>query len=373
MNIKSLFTFMTLILFLLVSCSDKTSTGPEIVGDYSGNGNDDAEGPKIAQGWTIPETEVFDGGPGLDGIPALTNPEMIDARSSEDYYHGEDLVIGIQIGNDARAYPHAILDWHEVINDRFDGTALTITYCPLTGSAIGLNRIIDGQLTTFGVSGLLYNSNLIPYDRLTRSYWSQMMTKGIKGLYADEPFELVAVVETTMKTWMEMYPDTKVNSTNTGYSRVYHYYPYGSYRTNENLIFPVNNNDARLTKKERVHGVAVDNRSIVFRINEFPAEITTVNHELSGVPIITAGSSLKNFAMSYNRTLVTGEVLTFSPVQDKLPVIMIDDTTGSKWDVFGRCVKGEYTGTRLELLKSYIAYWFAWAAFYPDPEIYSGF
>ena len=373
MNIKSLFTFMIVILFLIVSCSDKTSTGPVTVINSTGNGNDTTDNPNISRGWTIPETEVFDGGPGIDGIPALTNPHMIDAQGSAYYIDREDLVIGIQIGNDARAYPHAILDWHEIINDTFAGTAVAITYCPLTGSGIGLNRMLDGQLTTFGVSGLLYNSNLIPYDRMTRSYWSQMMTKGIKGIYADKPFELVPVVETTIETWVEMYPDTKVNSTNTGYSRDYNFYPYGSYRTNDRLIFPVNNNDARLTKKERVHGVAVDNRSIVFQIHEFPEEITTVNHELSGVPIITAGSGLKNFAVSYNRTLVTGEVLTFSPVQDKLPVIMIDDTTGSQWDVFGRCVKGVYRDAQLELLKSYIAYWFAWAAFYPNPEIYSGF
>ena len=97
-----------------------------------------------------------------------------------------ELVVGIVIDGHARAYPHKILDWHEIINDKIGNTAFAITYCPLTGTALGWDRTVNGTETTFGVSGLLYNTNLIPYDRLTGSYWSQMLSKSIRGSLSDQ-------------------------------------------------------------------------------------------------------------------------------------------------------------------------------------------
>ena len=123
--------------------------------------------------WSIPNEQVLDGGPGKDGIPSVDNPIFYDI-SQNTVYEEEDLVVGYKRDTAARAYPHVVLDWHEIVNDEINGFPMTITYCPLTGTAIGWDRTIDGNVTTFGVSGLLYNSNLIPYDRRTNSNWSQM-------------------------------------------------------------------------------------------------------------------------------------------------------------------------------------------------------
>ena len=128
--------------------------------------------------WLVPESEVLKGA-GKDAIPALTDPEIV--RYGEvNYLNGADLVIGLVIDGEPRAYPHRILDWHEIINDKIGDTNFAITYCPLTGSGIGWNQL---QLTnaSFGVSGLLYNTNLIPYDRSTNSYWSQMKLMCVFG------------------------------------------------------------------------------------------------------------------------------------------------------------------------------------------------
>jgi len=319
--------------------------------------------------WLIPKEQVYDGGPGKDGIPALTNPTFIPMGEAT-YLNDDDLVIGVKVGDEVRAYPHPILDWHEIINDDINGKLLSVTYCPLTGSGIGWNRVLNGQATTFGVSGLLYNTNLIPYDRATNSNWSQMRLQCVNGALKGEFIETTPIVETSWKTWREMYPGTKVVSTNTGYSRPYGRYPYGDYRTNNgSLLFPVSNDDGRLPRKERVHGVIIGDGTKVYRVRSFPDSIATINDSFRDVPIVVVGSSLKNFVVSFERRLPDGKLLTFRPVQNSGAVVMIDDE-GTAWDVFGRASSGPRANTQLKPTRSYIAYWFAWGAFYPGAEIY---
>ena len=125
-----------------------------------------------------------------------------------------------------------ILDWHEVVNDKLDNQFVTISYCPLTGTAFGWSSVANGAKSTFGVSGLLYNTNLILYDRNTDSNWSQLELKCVNGaLIGDEPI-LESVVETNWGTWKKLYPNTKVLSLETGFDRNYNFYPYGDYKTN---------------------------------------------------------------------------------------------------------------------------------------------
>lgn len=169
--------------------------------------------------WDIPRDQVFDGGPGKDGIPALDNPALSNASEST-YLSDDDLVLGYKNGNEMVAYPIRILDWHEIINDKVNGHAISVTYCPLTGTGIGWDRTIDGDETTFGVSGLLYNSNLIPYDRKTDSNWSQIKLNCVNGVLRGREILTFQLVETTWKTWRALFPDTKYVSISTGYNRI---------------------------------------------------------------------------------------------------------------------------------------------------------
>ncbi|WP_373496171.1 DUF3179 domain-containing (seleno)protein [Aquiflexum sp.] len=126
--------------------------------------------------WLIPRDQVFDGGPGKDGIPALTNPELIQT-SAASYLNDNDLILGFVNGGETRAYPHKILNWHEIINDDLGTESVSVIYCPLTGTGIGWDRNFTAGKTTFGVSGLLYNTNVIPYDRKTDTNWSQLWNR----------------------------------------------------------------------------------------------------------------------------------------------------------------------------------------------------
>ncbi|NJN26759.1 MAG: DUF3179 domain-containing protein [Cyclobacteriaceae bacterium] len=323
--------------------------------------------------WAIPQDRVFDGGPGKDGIPALENPKLITVAEAS-YLSDNDLVLGYKNGSEVRAYPHSILDWHEIINDRVDDHAFAITYCPLTGTGIGWDRVIKGEETTFGVSGLLFNSNLLPYDRKTDSNWSQMRLDCVNGELIGTEIQTFNLIETTWASWKSMYPDTKVVSTSTGFNRNYGRYPYGDYKTNNsNLLFPVSPADDRIASKERVLGIVLDGKSKVYKFSSFASDdIVVRKDQFEEHDIVIVGSEMHNFILAFKSKLSDGTTVNLAAknaVEAVSDVIMVDDE-GSEWDVFGEAVRGPRKGEKLQPVVSFIGYWFAWGAFYPTPVIF---
>ncbi|MFT6807329.1 MAG: hypothetical protein ACJA01_000549 [Saprospiraceae bacterium] len=222
--------FLSIAIFILfISCSEEE---PETVNTLQ------VTNPAV-EGWLIPKDQVRDGGVGIDGIPSIDDPKFTVA-TEVDYLEPDDLILAIRVGTEIKAYPHSILDWHEIINDRIGNESIALTYCPLTGTGIGWDRIINEQETTFGVSGLIYNTNLMPYDRATNSTWSQQRLLCVNGLNIGMPPELHTFIETKWSTWLTAYPESQVLNTDTGFDRDYKIYPYNDYRTNnDNIIFPV--------------------------------------------------------------------------------------------------------------------------------------
>lgn len=318
--------------------------------------------------WLIPRDEVRDGGPGKDGIPSVDNPNFGDA-SLATFMEDDDLVVGFAVGDVIRAYPHPILDWHEIVNDEVNGVPIALTYCPLTGTGIAWDREIDGEVTTFGVSGLLYESNLIPYDRKTESNWSQMRLDCVNGSLIGQKAETHPVVEMTWKTWKEMYPDAEVMTEETGFNRSYGVYPYGDYISNDKyLVFPVATEDKRLPNKERVHGVVVNGVAKAYRFESFSqtgaGEVVMIEDNVNGEDVIVVGSENAGWIVSYLAPSANLQI-----VQDSAAVVMADDL-GNSYDVFGRIVDGPDVGGRLTATESFMGYWFAWGTFYPGLEIY---
>lgn len=337
-----------------------------------GSKDDGATPDKDSKEWTIPVAEIFDGGPGKDGIPSLLNPKLVSASEANHLSDG-DLVLGYKNGDNVRAYPHAILDWHEIINDKVNNFAITVTYCPLTGTGIGWERTIDGQETTFGVSGLLYNSNLILYDRLTGSNWSQLRLESVNGKLKGAKINTFTLIETTWKTWKSLFPETKVVSTETGHNRNYGRYPYGDYRTNNsNIIFPYTPKDERIAAKERVHGVIINGKAKAYPFKAFPGDLTIIEDEFEGRKLVIAGSTALNFIVSFERTLNDGTLLSFGRnSNNSLPAEILTDNEGNMWSIFGEAVSGPRKGQKLTSTVSFIGYWFSWGAFYPGLGLYS--
>ncbi|MDB4583093.1 DUF3179 domain-containing protein [Draconibacterium sp.] len=317
--------------------------------------------------WLIPENEVRDGGPGKDGIPAIDNPKFISAGEVT-YLNDDDLVLGFADGEDIRAYPHKILDWHEIVNDDTPNHSVAVIYCPLTGTGIGWDRVFGDKKTTFGVSGLLYNSNIIPYDRATDSNWSQLLLKSVNGnLKGIRPI-IHNLVETSWKTWKTIYPSSKVLSLNTGYNRSYQHYPYGSYKTDGSLLFPVSNSDPRLQAKERVLTVFVNEKAKAFRFNKLGANNNLIVNEFNGRNLVVAGNKTANLMVAFDSKLPDGTKLEFQLIENQLPALL-SDNEGNTWDVFGRAIEGPRKGQKLFPVDQMMGYWFAFAAFYPEIAI----
>lgn len=370
---------MALALFL-TRCENGEKLGTAPVVGFENPGEMPAPGDTSGTGGTLDPNQwlvspVYDGGPGKDGIPALQGVPMINA-SQVSYLKESDLVVGVVVGNQSKAYPHVILDWHEIVNDVVGNIRAAITYCPLTGTAIGFDRVINNQETTFGVSGLLYENNLVPYDRATDSRWSQMLMKSVHGQRIGTLARFVRVIETTWGTWKRMFPNTLVLSNNTGYSRPYGSYPYliggRDYRTDNNLIlFPIGFNDGRLGRKDRVHGVIVNGRTKVYPFKNLVGRRVVLNDAVNGQPVVVAVSEPDNLILSYDRT-VGGAELTFEVVTDTPAIypfnLRSDD--GTVWNIMGEAISGVRMGQKLKPSVSYNSFWFAWGSFFRGAEIY---
>jgi len=222
-------------------------------------------------GWLVPKDNVFVGAL-RDAIPAIEEPEYHvnkDDTPTDILPNISSVVVGIKYNGTSKLYPHNILNWHEIINDKISDYYYSIIFCPLTGTATVWNRKIDNTITTFGVSGLLYNNNVMPYDRKTNSIWSQMLLKSVQGELTGTNSENYFVLETNYETWIEISKDHQLMNTNTGYSRDYSRNPYGTYPSNSTINFPVNFIDTRLHPKERVLGVIVDGKAKAYRFSSF--------------------------------------------------------------------------------------------------------
>ncbi|RMG87611.1 MAG: DUF3179 domain-containing protein [Bacteroidetes bacterium] len=324
--------------------------------------------------WALPVSQIFDGGPGKDGIPAVDNPQFIPNDQIE-YMDDSDLIVGVKFGDQIRGYTHPVMDWHEIVNDGFGGKDIALTYCPLTGTAIGWDRNINGQVTQFGVSGLLYNTNLIPYDRKTDSNWSQMKLECVNGPLLGTKINTFHTIETTWATWKTRFPNATVLSTNTGFNRPYGTYPYISpsgadYRkSNSYLLFPVEPRDDRLPAKERVLGI-IENAAVkAFSFEHFQDGVQVVEDEVGGTPVVVVGSRSENWLTAFKSTLPDGTTLHFTAISGDPAAVLLDDE-GSKWNIWGEAIEGLRAGQKLPDVISFMGYWIAWGAFYPDIEIY---
>lgn len=270
------------------------------------------------------------GGPPRDGIPSLDRPRFV-SREQARFLMPDDRVLGIQRNGIARAYPVAILNWHEIVNDRFGEEPVVVTYCPLCGTGMAYRAEVGGQELSFGVSGLLYNSDVLLYDRQTESLWSQLMTKAVSGPWRGQALEMIPLTHTSWQDWQQRHPHTQVLSRDTGHDRDYGRDPYAGYARSRDIWFQVSHHSGRHHPKEPVIGVVIDDQA-----KAWPFERLAVLGEQVEHADTLAG---KDVLVRYDHRHRTGSVH--------------DAKTG-------------------EEIPSVIAFWFAWYAFYPDTAVFDG-
>lgn len=289
-----------------------------------------ASGAKAQNGFdlskaSINQKEIFSGGPARDGIPSIDHPKFI-AANKVDYLRDDDIVIGLVRGNTARAYPTRILVWHEIVNDMINEEAVAVTYCPLCGTAMVFERKVNGKVRTFGVSGLLYRSNVLMYDRESESLWSQLEMKAVTGPAVGKELTWLPSEHLTWRAWQEKYPHTEVLSTNTGHRRNYRGNAYASYFASEKTMFPVPHSRKELLNKAWVIGVIIDGKAKAYPVNDLATD-NAIEDKVGNKQIIIHYDAEKR-----------------SP--------QVTDLQGAQ-------------------IPSVMVFWFAWQAFYPQTDLWN--
>jgi hypothetical protein len=227
--------------------------------------------------------KIMAGGPPRDGIPALDDPKFLEAGDA-DFIKPEDNILGLVIDGVARAYPVNILNWHQIVNDQIKDTPFMVTYCPLCGSGAAYSTMIKGQRLRFGVSGLIYNSNMLLFDRETESLWSQIMGKSITGQQRGTALKLLPLTHTSWQAWLAKHPRTQVLSVETGFDRKYDKNVYTDYQKSPRVMYAVTNKLPEIYKaKEQVLGLQVGKKFKAYPFSELSKNgRETFSDELDG-------------------------------------------------------------------------------------------
>jgi hypothetical protein len=306
--------------------------------------------------------EIVWGGVKKDGIPALINPKHVAAADAT-YLEDDELVFGIEIEGDARAYPLRILDWHEMFNDVVGGVPVTLAYCTLCGSGILYDaRVPDhDEPFVFGSSGLLYRSNKLMYDQATHSLWNQFTGRPVVGPLTGSGIELevLPVTIATWQDWQARHPDTRVLSLETGYERDYTPgEPYGEYFASPDLMFPMLVPDERLAPKDYVFALRADGQEQAWSLADFEGG-RVINAEVGDLPVVLVGDAATRTVRAYESggrdfAAGSGSTTLVAASQD--------------WQIGEDALVGP-DGARLARLPGHIAYWFAWQGFVPDAPL----
>ncbi len=331
---------------------------------------------------TVPYDEFLSGGVPRDGIPPLDNPQFESIADADNWLEDVQPVVALEIGGQARAYPLAILTWHEIANDTLGGVPVSVTFCPLCNSAVVFDRRLGGATLDFGVSGNLRNSDLVMWDRQTESWWQQLTGEGIVGAYAGYQLDFVPAQLVSWGDFKSSFPGADVLSRDTGYQRSYGRNPYAGYdRADQSPFLFKGSPDDRLLPMERVVTLEIDGRQLAFPYEVLEQE-RVVNYEVPGWDIVVlyqtgTASALDQSSIADSRDVGAtgvfiasskGEKLTFRPG----PEGFTDDQTGSTWNVLGQAVSGPLAGESLTPIVHANHFWFAWAAFAPHTQIYRG-
>ena len=306
--------------------------------------------------------EIVWGGVKVDGIPALINAEQI-APAAAGYLRDEDLVFGVAINGDARAYPLRILDWHEMFNDVVGGVPVSLAYCTLCGAGILFETTVAGrdQPFTFGSSGLLYRSNKLMYDHQTASLWNQFTGRPVVGPLTGSGIELTIrpVAISSWADWRTANPDTSVLALDTGYQRDYG--PgaaYADYFTSEALMFPAALADDTFAAKDFVFGIRAAGGAKAWPLSAF-AGGGVINDRVGFSEVVLIGDEATRTVRAYAR-----EGRVFQAQDDERLA-----AEGMSWAVTEDALVAD-DGTMLPRVAGHIAYWFAWAGYLRETEIY---
>jgi len=388
----------------------------------------------------IPVTDILSGGPPPQGIPGLgftgdwrgaapptKTPSFVSQEDAAQWLAADEPVILFELAGEAKIYPLQILTWHEIANDVVGGVPVVVTFCPLCNSALAFDRripltsetqdlvtnlnpraqpqplddtylqaydemtgeassVVSGLEVTFGVSGLLFNSNLIMFDTETSTLWLQLLGQGNVGTLTDTSLLRYPAQIVSFQEARDAFPEAKVLSRDTGFPHAYGRNPYVGYDSvgQPPFLFRSGNGqfkdiDGRLPAQERVVSVSLRGEDVAYPFSVL-SQVRTINDEVAGETVAVfwsegTTSALDGVSIADSKDIgsvgifsseVDGNTLTFTWTGEAFQ----DDQTGSTWNILGQAVSGELAGTQLAPIIHDNTLWFAWAAFKPETRVY---
>lgn len=315
-----------------------------------------------------------------DAIQPINTPHFVPVMEAT-WLADDSPVIALTVGGETRAYPLPVLLVHQVVNDTIQGVPVAVTYCPLCNSAIVYRRQVDDSMLTFSSSGKLRRSGFIMWDDKTQSWWQQFTGKAIVGDYTGTMLEIMPSQVVGYGQFRDGYPQSVVLAGDVNLPDVeYGTSPFAGYDTQESPPYLNEDYDTRLEPMERVLASEVNGQPVAYPFSLLAQE-HVINDTVADVPLVAfwqpgAVSVLDNasidrsrdvgMAVMFLRELDDGTILTFHYEDDSI----MDDATGSTWNIFGEAIDGELAGTALPQMNCFPHFWFAWAATYPDTLLY---
>ena len=379
------------------SASPGAGTSPDPGESPPSAGGGETEAPNLndlrvpTEGWStdfsiasVDFGEFLGGGPPKDGIPSIDEPRFESIANAQAWLAPTSPVISLEVGGSARAYPMAILIWHEIVNDTLGGVPVVVTFCPLCNTALVFERTLDGTVHDFGTTGNLRFSDLVMYDRQTESWWQQATGEAIVGTLTGKKLTFLAAQIVSLADFAAAYPDGDVLSRDTGNERDYGRNPYPGYdNANERPFLLSGEIDGRLAPKERVVTIDRGGSTIAIPLAALEAagviEIATAPEPVVAFWAPGTASALDAATIDAGRDagatgvfvpIADGQRLTFARTGGRDGAIT-DAETGSTWAVTGQATSGPLAGSQLEPVVHGDHFWFAWAAFQPETEIWS--
>lgn len=307
-------------------------------------------------------------------VPALVDPPMVPIGDPDaDYLVDEDRVLGVVIDGEARAYPHNMMWYHEIVNDIIGGTRIAVTFGPFTGSGVGYKTNFGGRQLDLGVSGLLFANNLVMFDRtLGDIYGPQLSIEGRCDDFRGQSIDLLPVQEMSWRRWRELHPSTTVISQELPFAANYAFYPFGTYNdiSDRQLVVQMVVDQTRPIK-ERVLAIRVGDGGRGYPFEELSklGDVAALNEIVGGVPTAVFFEANDGQAALAFDARVGGQTLTF--VADVAGRVFIDDQTGSTWTLNGVATDGPLVGEVMKTREDAATmFWFAWKFFQPNGEIF---
>ena len=276
---------------------------------------------------SIPLDEIIGGGPGKDGIPSIDNPEFVSVTDTKSWLPSDAEGIGVTIDGTSRFYPYSILVWHEIVNDSIGDQPLLVTYCPLCKTGIVFDPTIEDTRFEFGVSGKLWQSNLLMYNRTdnpeNESYFSQVLGEAVVGPLTGTELDVIPSTITRLSQWEDAHPDTKVLARPENSRRNYDRDPYEGYYDSSRVSFGAEFEDDRLDPKRLVYGIKVGDQ-----FKAYPAD---------ALPVGTTTDTIGTTTVIIN--------------QNQAGTVVFENDSGQH-------------------ISHVTGFWFSWAAVHPDTDIY---